>query len=131
VFSTHNLIRDPPFSRIDLISCRNLLIYFGAEFQARVMPVFHYALKPQGFLFLGTSENIGHSEDLFEPVDKKQRIFMRRDARRRRPDAGRPSRRRAARPACRSCARTGVAKRSSCAARWRRGWSVAMRRPMW
>jgi two-component system, chemotaxis family, CheB/CheR fusion protein len=78
VFSTHNLIRDPPFSRIDLVSCRNLLIYFGAEFQARVMPVFHYALKPQGFLFLGTSENIGHSEDLFEAVDKKQRIFMRR-----------------------------------------------------
>jgi two-component system, chemotaxis family, CheB/CheR fusion protein len=79
VFSMHNLIRDPPFSRIDLVSCRNLLIYFGAEFQARVMPVFHYALKPGRFLFLGTSESIGHSEDLFEAVDKKQRIFVRRD----------------------------------------------------
>jgi two-component system, chemotaxis family, CheB/CheR fusion protein len=51
VFSTHNLIRDPPFSRVDLVSCRNLLIYFGAEFQARVMPVFHYALKPVGSCF--------------------------------------------------------------------------------
>jgi len=79
VFSTHNLIRDPPFSRVDLVSCRNLLIYFGNEFQARVMPVFHYALRPGGFLFLGTSENVGHTEDLFEPLDKKQRIFQRRD----------------------------------------------------
>jgi two-component system, chemotaxis family, CheB/CheR fusion protein len=79
VFSTHNLIRDPPFSRVDLVSCRNLLIYFGTEFQGRVIPVFHYALKPGGYLFLGTSENVGHSDDLFEPLDKKQRIFLRRD----------------------------------------------------
>jgi two-component system, chemotaxis family, CheB/CheR fusion protein len=80
VFSTHNLIRDPPFSRVDLISCRNLLIYFGTEFQAHAVPVFHYALKPGGFLFLGTSENVTQFGHLFEPVDKKQRVFIRRDA---------------------------------------------------
>jgi two-component system CheB/CheR fusion protein len=79
VFSPHSVLRDPPFSRIDLISCRNLLIYLGADFQARVIPVFHFALKPRGYLFLGTSENVGQHTDLFTPVDKKQRIFQRRD----------------------------------------------------
>jgi two-component system CheB/CheR fusion protein len=79
VFSPHSVLRDPPFSRIDLISCRNLLIYLGADFQARVIPVFHFALKPRGYLFLGTSENIGQHTDLFAPLDKKQRIFQRRD----------------------------------------------------
>jgi two-component system CheB/CheR fusion protein len=79
VFSPHSVLRDPPFSRIDLISCRHLLIYLGADFQARVIPVFHFALKPRGYLFLGTSENIGQHTDLFAPVDKKQRIFQRRD----------------------------------------------------
>ena len=79
VFSPHSVLRDPPFSRIDLISCRNLLIYLGAEFQAQVIPVFHFALKPHGYLFLGTSENVGQHSDLFTPLDKKQRIFQRRD----------------------------------------------------
>src|SRR5262249_13439488 len=79
VFSPHSVLRDPPFSRIDLISCRNLLIYLGAEFQAQVIPVFHFALKEGGFLFLGTSENVTQHGDLFTPVDKKQRIFQRRD----------------------------------------------------
>src|SRR5262249_36823670 len=79
VFSPHSVLRDPPFSRIDLISCRNLLIYLGTEFQAQVIPVFHFALKPRGYLFLGTSENVGQHTDLFMPVDKKQRIFQRRD----------------------------------------------------
>ena len=59
IFSPHSVIRDPPFSRIDLISCRNLLIYLGAELQNQVIPIFHYALRPGGYLFLGTSENIG------------------------------------------------------------------------
>ena len=59
VFSAHSVIRDPPFSRIDLISCRNLLIYLDGEVQRRVMPLFHYALRPGGYLFLGTSESIG------------------------------------------------------------------------
>src|SRR5262245_11333234 len=79
IFSAHSVIRDPPFSRIDLISCRNLLIYLGAEFQSRVIPVFHFALKPGGYLFLGTSENISQYPDLFQRIDKKQRLFQRRD----------------------------------------------------
>jgi two-component system CheB/CheR fusion protein len=79
IFSAHSVIKDPPFSRIDLISCRNLLIYFGTEFQARVIPVFHFALKPRGYLFLGTSENVSQFSDLFSAIDRKQRIFQRRD----------------------------------------------------
>ncbi|WP_277819204.1 CheR family methyltransferase [Teichococcus vastitatis] len=78
IFSPHSVIRDPPFSRMDLISCRNLLIYFGAEVQSQVIPTFHYALRPDGFLFLGTSENISQFDELFSPLDKKQRIFRRR-----------------------------------------------------
>jgi two-component system CheB/CheR fusion protein len=75
VFSPHSVIRDPPFSRIDLVSCRNLLIYFGPDIQKEVLPTFHYALRPRGFLFLGTSENIGQFSDMFAPLDKKARIF--------------------------------------------------------
>ena len=78
VFSPHNVIRDPPFSRIDLVSCRNLLIYFGAEIQNQVIPTFHYALRPDGFLFLGSAENVSHFEDLFLSLEKKYRIFRRR-----------------------------------------------------
>jgi two-component system CheB/CheR fusion protein len=77
-FSPHSVIRDPPFSRIDLVSCRNLLIYFGPDVQNQVLPVFHYALRPDGYLFLGTAENIGRHGDLFAPLDKKHRIFRRR-----------------------------------------------------
>ena len=65
VFSPHSVIRDPPFSRIDLISCRNLLIYFGYDMQGQVIPTFHYALRPGGYLFLGTSENITQFRELF------------------------------------------------------------------
>ena len=79
IFSPHSVIRDPPFSRIDLVSCRNLLIYFGADVQHQVIPTFHYALKPGGYLFLGTSESIGQFGELFTPIDKKQRIFSSRD----------------------------------------------------
>jgi two-component system CheB/CheR fusion protein len=79
VFSTHNLLRDPPFSRLDLVSCRNLLIYLGGEAQAYVLPILHFALKPGGFLFLGTSENVSQHPDLFAAIDKKQRIFQRRE----------------------------------------------------
>jgi two-component system, chemotaxis family, CheB/CheR fusion protein len=79
VFSAHNLLRDPPFSKLDLISCRNVLIYFGIGLQSQAIPIFHFALKPGAFLFLGTSENVSHHTDLFSPVDKKQRIFQRRD----------------------------------------------------
>jgi two-component system CheB/CheR fusion protein len=79
VFSPHSIIRDPPFSRIDLISCRNLLIYLDANAQARVIPTFHYALRPGGFLLLGSSENVTQFPELFQPVHKKHRIFQRRD----------------------------------------------------
>ncbi len=77
VFSAHSLIRDPPFSRLDLVSCRNLLIYLNTDLQAQVIPLFHYALKPNGILFLGTSENVSRHADLFTPLDKKWRIFER------------------------------------------------------
>lgn len=79
IFSSHNVIRDPPFSRIDLISCRNLLIYFGSQIQEQVIPVFHYSLRPGGYLFLGTSENVSQFTDLFTPVDKRHRIFRSRE----------------------------------------------------
>lgn len=75
IFSPHNLIKDPPFSRMDLVSCRNLLIYFGPDLQSQVIPAFHYALRPGGYLFLGTSESIGQHQDLFSTVDKKHRLF--------------------------------------------------------
>ncbi len=79
VFSPHSLIRDPPFSRMDLVSCRNLLIYLAPNLQGNVIPLFHYSLRPNGFLFLGTSENVGQFSDLFAPFDKKQRIFRARE----------------------------------------------------
>jgi two-component system CheB/CheR fusion protein len=79
IFSSHSLIRDPPFSRMDLISCRNLLIYLDADLQARVLPILHYALRPRGFLFLGTSESVSQHADLFEVVDRTHRIFRRRE----------------------------------------------------
>jgi two-component system CheB/CheR fusion protein len=77
-FSPHSVIRDPPFSRIDLISCRNLLIYFGPEIQSTAIPTFHYSLRPGGYLFLGTSEGLGQHPHLFATLDKKNRIFQRR-----------------------------------------------------
>lgn len=79
IFSSHSVVRDPPFSRIDLVSCRNLLIYLDGEVQSRVLPAFHYALKPGGFLFLGSAETLSHRTELFTPVDKKHRVFQRRD----------------------------------------------------
>jgi two-component system CheB/CheR fusion protein len=79
IFSPHSVIRDPPFSRIDLVSCRNLLIYFGTEVQSQVIPTFHYALRQGGYLFLGTSENVSQYSDLFTSLDKKQRLFRKRD----------------------------------------------------
>jgi two-component system CheB/CheR fusion protein len=80
VFARQNLISDPPFSRIDLISCRNLLIYLEPALQKQALPTFHYALKPEGFLFLGASESISGFTDLFEPADKKHKIYSRKSA---------------------------------------------------
>lgn len=79
IFSLHSLVRDPPFSRIDLISCRNLLIYLNADTQAQIVPVLHYALRPNGYLFLGSAESVTQHADLFKPVDKKHRIFQCRE----------------------------------------------------
>jgi len=79
VFARQNLIEDPPFSRLDLISCRNVLIYLGPLLQKKVVPILHYALKPGGYLVLGTSETIGAFTELFELVDKKNKIYVRRD----------------------------------------------------
>ena len=79
VFSAHSVIRDPPFSRVDMISCRNLLIYLDTHAQPQLFPVFHYALRPDGFLFLGLSETVARHNDLFAPNDKQHRIFRRRD----------------------------------------------------
>jgi len=78
VFAVHNVATDPPFSRLDLLTCRNVLIYLGPDLQKRVLPVFHYALKPTGFLLLGTAETPGTFSELFAPVDKTHRIYARR-----------------------------------------------------
>jgi two-component system, chemotaxis family, CheB/CheR fusion protein len=79
VFARQNVTKDPPFSRLDLITCRNLLIYLGPVLQGRVMRLFHYALKPSGHLVLGASEHIGAvGETLFDAVDKQHRIYARK-----------------------------------------------------
>jgi two-component system CheB/CheR fusion protein len=79
VFSEQNVIKDPPFSKLDLISCRNLLIYLGGDLQKKLFPLFHYALNPGGFLFLGTSETVGNFDDLFSVLDRKSKLYQRKD----------------------------------------------------
>jgi two-component system CheB/CheR fusion protein len=79
IFAEQNVFADPPFSDVDLISCRNLLIYVDSELQEKVLSLFHYALRPDGFLFLGTSESIGEFDGMFETVDKTQKVFRQRD----------------------------------------------------
>lgn len=79
IFSQHNLIKDAPFSRLDLVSCRNLLIYLDSELQNRVIPLFHFALRKDGFLFLGNSENVTRHGKLFTVMDRRYRIFRRRE----------------------------------------------------
>ena len=78
VFARQNLCSDPPFSKLDLISCRNVLIYLGAALQKKILPTFHYGLKPTGFLMLGTSETTGESSELFTALDKKYKIYARK-----------------------------------------------------
>jgi two-component system, chemotaxis family, CheB/CheR fusion protein len=79
VFAPQSLIEDPPFTRLDLLSCRNLLIYLEASLQKRIVPFFHRALEPGGLLFLGSSESIVGFASLFTPIDKKWKIFQRKD----------------------------------------------------
>ncbi len=80
VFSEQDVIKDPPFSKLDLISCRNLLIYLNAGLQKKLMPLFHYALNPQGLLFLGASEGTGEFSDLFAVLDRKAKLYQRKTA---------------------------------------------------
>ncbi len=79
VFADQDVIKDPPFSKIDLLSCRNLLIYWEPSLQKKVFPLFHYSLKPGGFMFLGSSETIGEFTNLFESLDRKWKLFRRKE----------------------------------------------------
>ena len=77
VFATHNVLTDAPFTKLDLLSCRNLLIYLETKAQQKLLPLFHYALKPNGFLLLGSSETIGWFDQLFTVIDRKGKLFRR------------------------------------------------------
>ncbi len=79
IFSAHSFIKDPPFSRLDLLSCRNVLIYLGPALQQKLLPLFHYAVRPGGYLFLGPSETLSGRDDLFRTLDQKHRIFQRKE----------------------------------------------------
>jgi two-component system CheB/CheR fusion protein len=79
VFSEHDVIKDPPFSRLDMITCRNVLIYMGAELQKRLIPLFHYALRPDGWLFLGASSGVGEFDALFAVLDRKAKLYQRKE----------------------------------------------------
>ncbi|TVM32240.1 CheR family methyltransferase [Oceanidesulfovibrio marinus] len=79
VFAEHDLLKDPPFTNLDFVSCRNLLIYLVNDAQAKVVSFLHYALRPKGLLFLGPSESLGGQGGLFEPLDKKWRIYRRKE----------------------------------------------------
>jgi two-component system CheB/CheR fusion protein len=79
VLSEQDVIRDPPFSKLDLISCRNFLIYVEGDLQKKLIPLFHYSLAPGGVLFLGTSETIGESVDLFSTLDRQSKLYERKD----------------------------------------------------
>ncbi len=83
LFARQNLTGDPPFSRLDLISCRNVLIYFGSALQKKVLPMFHYGLKPGGFLMLGSSETVGEFTDLFAMLDLQHKIYAKQSSARR------------------------------------------------
>lgn len=78
VFARQDMVKDPPFSRLDLISCRNVIIYFGQAMQKKLFPVFHYALRQKGFLFLGSSESVGAYANLFNLEDKKHKIYSKK-----------------------------------------------------
>jgi two-component system CheB/CheR fusion protein len=79
VFSEQDVIKDPPFSRLDLISCRNLLIYMDTELQKKLIPLLHYALNPGGFLFLGTSETVSEYAELFTTIDRKLKLYQKKE----------------------------------------------------
>ena len=80
IFAPQNVAMDPPFTKLDLVSCRNLLIYLTPELQKKLLPLFHYSLNPGGFLFLGSAEAIGEFTDFFVPLDGKARLYRRLDS---------------------------------------------------
>jgi two-component system CheB/CheR fusion protein len=80
VFAIHNVIKDPPFTKLDILSCRNLLIYLTPELQKKILYTFRYALNPTGILFLGSSETLGGFGEMFFPIDAKWRIFAKRES---------------------------------------------------
>lgn len=92
VFATQNVLSDPPFTKLDLLSCRNLLIYFSGQLQKRLIPLFHYALNPGGILVLGTSETVGSYGRLFKPLNAKARLYTRTNIKARPRDVAFPSR---------------------------------------
>ncbi len=79
LFAQHDVTLDPPFTKLDVIACRNLLIYFDPALQRRLIPLFHYCLRPEGVLLLGTAETVGKFNDLFAPIDSKLRLYLRLD----------------------------------------------------
>ncbi len=79
VYAVQNLAQDTPFSKMDLISCRNVLIYMGMKLQRKVLPIFHYSLNEGGYLFLGSSESIGRFDDLFSTIETHCKIYQRKD----------------------------------------------------
>ena len=128
IFSEQDVIKDPPFSKLDLISCRNLLIYMGGGLQKKLIPLFHYALNPGGMLFLGTSETVGEFVDLFATLDRKSKLYQRREevagAHRTGllpPSAGRWTRR--------TCPREGARRKQGPGARVDRAGAAATVRP--
>ncbi|MGH9500721.1 MAG: chemotaxis protein CheB [Terriglobales bacterium] len=80
IFAKQNIAKDPPFSNLDLISCRNLLIYLGPALQKQVVPTLHYALKPSGYLMLGGAESLGTYSEYFSPLDKKNRVYQKKNS---------------------------------------------------
>ncbi|HEX5393783.1 MAG TPA: chemotaxis protein CheB [Rhodocyclaceae bacterium] len=92
VFATQNVIMDPPFTKLDILCCRNLLIYLGPELQKKLLPLFHYGLNPGGILFLGSAESVGNFSNLFAPIDAKLRIYRRTEINQRAADVEFPTR---------------------------------------
>ena len=130
-FSNHSLVKDPPFSRVDLVSCRNLLIYFDDRLQQTVLPLLHYAIRPGGFLFLGPSESVGRFEHLFPAIDRHARLFTRSPGAPAYP-IDLPGGLRQAAPR-----RAATGRGATARARWPRirprcaGWSIVTPRPAW
>ena len=80
IFATHNILTDPPFSKVDFITCRNMLIYLQAEHQKKILNMFYYSTLPKGFIFLGSSETLNHLENKFDPIDPKWKVFQYKDS---------------------------------------------------